>query len=131
MTPVPAPSSAAVSASIVSLRGWQYVLFVPSPAKPAEITAYFGLARSTNADARAQAPYAVFVEWSSDRAPNERSRHARARARLASAAERPAPTCRPVSGTGFAFVARSSASGDPLTPRLAIRALLRAADGDP
>jgi len=33
-----APPSAAVSASTVSLRGWQYVLFVPSPALSAEIT---------------------------------------------------------------------------------------------
>lgn len=31
------------------LAAWQYVLFVPSPAKPAEITAYFGLTRSRNA----------------------------------------------------------------------------------
>src|SRR5678816_3350881 len=49
MVPAPAPPSAEVSASTVSLRGWQYVLFVPSPAIPAEMTAYFGLARSRNA----------------------------------------------------------------------------------
>ena len=49
ITPGPVPPSAIVSASTVSLRGWQYVLFVPSPALPAEITAYFGRARSSNA----------------------------------------------------------------------------------
>jgi hypothetical protein len=49
MTPVRAPPSTSVSASTVSLRWWQYVLFVPSPAFPVEITAYFGFARSSSA----------------------------------------------------------------------------------
>jgi hypothetical protein len=45
----PAPPSRAVSASTVSARGWQYVRFVPSPAKPAEMTAYRGCAWSSSA----------------------------------------------------------------------------------
>ena len=50
MTPAPAPPSAPVSASTVSLRGWQYVLFVLSPARLAEMTAYVGLARRVLAE---------------------------------------------------------------------------------
>jgi hypothetical protein len=54
----PGPPIASVNDPTVEARGWQYVLFKPSPSLPEEITAYFGLTLPMNA-----APDDVSLPW--------------------------------------------------------------------